>query len=66
LLPSRTDGAEVHDVHRQLVVERMAGKDIDFGMVSAVDDLQLGGAADLARERTQAHDAAIGEQRDAG
>ncbi len=59
-----TDGAQVHHVARQLVVERLVGKDVDFAVMAAVDDLQFGGAADLAGEAdaARAHDAAVGEQ----
>ena len=38
------DRAEIDDVAGQLVVERLAGEDVDLGVVAAVDDLQLGRA----------------------
>src|SRR6185436_217574 len=61
----RPNRAEVNDVPRQLVVERLAWEDVDLGVMPPADDLQLGRAADLAREAdaARAHDAAIGEQR---
>src|SRR5205085_863519 len=60
------DRAQVHNVAGQLVVEGLAGEDVDFRVVAAVDDLQLRLAADLAREAhaARAHDAAVGEQGD--
>ena len=36
------DGAEIDDVAGQLVVERLAGEDVDLGVIAAVDDLQFG------------------------
>ena len=60
------DRADIHDIAGQLVVARLAGEDIDFRMVAAVNDLQLGCAADLAGEThaARAHDAAVRKQGD--
>src|SRR5262249_6180916 len=68
LAAQRADRAEIDDVGGQLVIERIAGEDVNLGMMAAVCDLQLGLAADLAREAdaAAAHDAAVGEQRDVG
>src|SRR6202011_1260000 len=60
------DGAQIDDVAGQLVVQWLAGEDVDLGVAAAVDDLQLGGAGNLAREAdaARAHDAAVGKERD--
>ena len=42
LAAQRADRAEVDDVAGQLVLQRLAGEDVDLGVVAAVDDLQLG------------------------
>src|SRR5436190_19490403 len=57
------NGADVNNVAGQLVVARLAGKDIDLRMIAAVNDLQFGRATDLAREANAArtHNAAVGE-----
>jgi len=51
------------NVAGQLVVARLAGKDIDLRMITSVNNLQLGGTADLAREAPQraTHDTAVGD-----
>src|SRR5262249_36523485 len=61
-----SDRTQIDHVAGQFIVTGFAGKDVDFRMVAAVDDLQLGGAADLAREAdaARAHDTAVREQGD--
>src|SRR5262249_39323340 len=60
----RADGTKVDDIAGQLVIDRLARKDVDLGVMPAADDLQLRRAADLAREAdaARAHDAAISEE----
>ena len=41
LVAQRADRAEVDDVAGQLVVQRMAGKDVDLVVAAAIDDQQL-------------------------
>ena len=41
LAAQRADRAQIDDVAGQLVVERLAGKDVDLGVVPRSDDLQL-------------------------
>ena len=55
------DRAEVDDVAGQRVVDRLAGKDVDLGMVAAPHHLELAGLGDLAGEPDApgAHDAAV-------
>ncbi len=48
------DRAEIDDVAGQLVVDRLAGEDVDLGMMAAVDHLQLGACRQISRvKRTQ-------------
>ena len=42
LAAQRADRAEIDDIAGQLVVERIAGENVDLGMMAAIDDLQLG------------------------
>ncbi len=65
MFASASDRAEIDDVARQLVVDRIAGEDVDFAVVPAIDDFQFGAAGDLAGEAdtARAHDAAVGEER---
>jgi len=66
LARQRPDGAQIDHVQGQAVVDRLAGKDVDLGVIAAIDDLQLGGTGNLAREAhaARAHDAAVGKERD--
>src|SRR5262249_26973900 len=66
LVAQGADGAQIDDVAGELVVARLAGENVDLRVVAAVDDLQLGRAADLAgkTDAARAHDAAVGEQGD--
>src|SRR5262249_30180032 len=68
LRAERPDRAQVHDVAGELVFQWLAGKDVDLRVVRAVGHHQLGRAGDLAGEphAARTHDAAVGEQSDAG
>ena len=50
LAAQRTDRAEIDHVAGQLVVARLARENVDLLVRAAIDNLQFGGAADLARE----------------
>src|SRR5439155_25688446 len=60
------DRTEIDHVASQLVVQGLARKDVDLGMIAPVDDLEFCGATDLTGEADAArtHDAADGEQSD--
>ena len=66
MLHSAPTGHRSTTLPASLLLHGLAGKDVDLLVRAAVDDLQLGRAADLAREphAAGAHDAAVGEQRD--
>src|SRR5262249_7458005 len=59
-----TDGAEIDDITGQLVLQWLAGEDVDLGVISPVDDLKFRRAANFTRKAhaARAHDAAIGEE----
>ena len=61
LVAQRPDRAQIDHVARQLVVQRIAGEDVDLFVAAAIDDHQLAGAGDLAGE---AHAAACTSRSD--
>ena len=62
----RSDRAEIDHIAGQLVIDRPAREDVDFGLVAALHDLQLARAADFAREphAARAQDAPLGVEDD--
>ena len=61
LVEQGPDRAEVDDVAGQRVVDRLAGEDVDLGVIAAPHHLELAGLGDLAGEpdAPRAHDAAV-------
>ena len=66
LVEQRTDGAQIDHVGGQVVVERLAGEDVDLLGAAAAEDADLAGAGDYTGEAhaTRAHDAAVGVELD--
>src|SRR5260370_3410356 len=60
------DRTDINHIAGKLIVARFAREDVNLGVMAAIDDLQLGRAADLARDpnSARAQDAAVGEERD--
>src|SRR5262245_12325373 len=66
LVAERPDRAEIDDAAGHFIGKRMPRENVDFLVGAAIDDHQLAGAGDLAREADAAgtHHAAIDEERD--
>src|SRR5262249_46728900 len=47
LVRQRTDGAQVDDISGERIVDRVAGKNVDLGMMAAIGDGQFSRAGDF-------------------